>query len=178
VCGTPFFPRVLVHLVGFSHRVVQAGPVPEEPGGVLEPVAQGEQFLAVAAQLAGQLGGGDALGEAAEDQHQLDDRPPGAPQGRAGQGVEGPMAGLAAMVEDRGTVAAMDAQSLACPAPGTGQAVGVDPVQELLVAGILVHQLGDGEVHGRLRSCRRVSSPSITPHPSEPVKGLSTENPS
>jgi hypothetical protein len=178
VCGTPFFPRVLVHLVGFSHRVVQAGPVPEEPGGVLGPVAQGEQFLAVAAQLAGQPGGGDALGEAAEDQHQLDDRPPGALQGRAGQGVEDPMAGLAAVIEERGAVAAMDTQTVACPAPGTNQPVGVEPMEELGVAGVLVHQLGDGEVHGRLRSSRRVSSPSITPHPREPVKGLSTENPS
>jgi hypothetical protein len=109
VCGTPFFPGVLVHLVGLHRRVVQPGLVPVPPGGVLEPVAQREQLLAIAPQLAGELGGRDALGEAAEDQHQLDDRPSGALQGRAGEGVEDATAGPAAIVEDRGAVAAMDA---------------------------------------------------------------------
>jgi hypothetical protein len=139
---------------------------------------QGEQLLAVAAQLAGELRGGDALGEAAEDQHQLDDRPSGALQGRAGQGVEDPTARPAAIVEDRGAVAAMDSQSIAYPAPGTGQAVGVEPMQELGVAGVLVHQLGDGEVHGHLRSSQRVGSPSITPRTTDLVKGLPTASPS
>jgi hypothetical protein len=141
-------------------------------------MAQPEQFLAVAAQLAGELRGGDALGDAPEDQHQLDDRPPGALQGRAGQGVEDPTARPAAIVEDRGAVAAMDSQSVACPAPGTGKAVGVEPMEELGVAGVLVHQLGDGEVHGHLRSSRRVGSPSIAPQSTDLVKGLSTESPS
>jgi hypothetical protein len=141
-------------------------------------MAQPEQLLAVAAQLAGELGGRDALDDAAEDQHQLDDRPPGAVQGRAGEGVEDTAADRAAVVEDGGAVAAMDAQSVACPAPGTGQAAGVEPVQELLVAGIRVHQLGDGEVHGRLRSSRGAGSASIPPRETDHVKGLSTESPS
>jgi hypothetical protein len=145
---------------------------------VLEPVTQPEQFLAVATQLAGEPGGGDPLGEAPEDQHQLDDRPLGAPQGRAGEGVEDPMAGLAAVIEERGAVAAMDTQTIACPAPGASQAVGVEPMHELGVAGVLVHQLGDGEVHGRLRSGQGEGSASITPRTTDPVKGLSTKCPS
>jgi hypothetical protein len=178
VCGTPFFPRVLVHLVGLHHRVVQPRTVSIPPGGVLEPVTQPEQLLAVATQLAGELGGGDPLGEAPEDQHQLDDRPLGAPQRRAGEGVEDPMAGLAAVIEERGAVAAMDTQTVACPAPGTNQPVREKPVQELGVAGVLVHQLGDREVHGRLRSSQGEGSASITPRTTDPVKAPSTKCPS
>jgi hypothetical protein len=177
-CSRPFFPRVLIHLVGLGHRVIQPALAPEEPGGVLEPVAQPEQLLAVAAQLAGELSGGDTLGDAAEDQHQLDDRASGALQGGAGEGVEDATARLAAVVEERGAVAAMDAQTVARPAPGAGQAVGVEPTQEHLVAGLLVHQFGEGEVHGRLRSSRGVGSASIPPRPTDRVKGLSTESPS
>jgi hypothetical protein len=178
VCGTPFFPRVLVHLVGLRHRVIQPGLIPILPGGVLEPVPQPEQLLAVAAQLAGQLSGRNTLRDPSEDQHQFDDRSPGTLQGRAGQGVEDAMAGPATVVKDRGAVAAMDAQAVACPASGTGQAIGVEPVQELGVAGIRVHQLNDGEVHGRLRSSRRAGFPSITPRIAAPMKRLPTESPS
>src|SRR6516162_4494490 len=35
VCGIPFFPRVLVGLVGLQHRVVQRHPVPVPVGRVL-----------------------------------------------------------------------------------------------------------------------------------------------
>src|SRR5215470_18155686 len=62
-CGTPFFPRILVGLVGLQHVVVQRHDVAVAEGEVLEPMPQVQQLGAVAAQLAGQLGGGDALGE-------------------------------------------------------------------------------------------------------------------
>src|SRR5262245_30712315 len=60
-CGIPFFPRILVHLVGLRHLVVQPALVPEAVRRVLEPVPQREQFLAVAAQFAGKLSGGHPL---------------------------------------------------------------------------------------------------------------------
>ena len=66
----PFFPRILVGLVGLQHLVIQRHDVAVAEGEVLEPVPQVQEFRAVAAQLAGQLGGGDALGEAADDQDQ------------------------------------------------------------------------------------------------------------
>ena len=44
-CGMPFFPRVLVHLVGLDHRVVQPALVPVPPGRVLEPVPQPSNSL-------------------------------------------------------------------------------------------------------------------------------------
>ncbi len=141
-------------------------------------MAQPEQLLAVAPQLAGESGSRDPLGDAAEDQHQFDDRTPGALQGGAGEGVEDATAGLAAIIEDRGAVTAMDAQAVTGAAPGTGQPVGVEPVKELGVAGVRVHQLGDGEVHGHLRSSQRAGSPSMTPRTTDQMKGLSTECPS
>src|SRR5215213_7321667 len=51
-CGTPFFPRVLVHLVGLDHGVAQRVAVRADPGAVLEPVPEDQQLLAVAAQRA------------------------------------------------------------------------------------------------------------------------------
>src|SRR6059036_881891 len=51
-CGMPFFPRVLVHLVRLDYLIVERVAVQAEAGPVLEPVSEGQQFLAVAAQLA------------------------------------------------------------------------------------------------------------------------------
>ena len=67
----PFFPRVLVHLVGLDDGVAQRVAVQPDPGVLLEPVPQFQQVHAVAAQLAGQPRGRDALGDAAEDQDDL-----------------------------------------------------------------------------------------------------------
>ena len=98
---------------------------------LLEPVPQLQQVLAVAAQLAGQLGRGGRLGDAAEDQQQLGRRPPDALQGRAGEGVEDAAAVAALVVEDRVAVAAVDAQAVAGAAARAGQAVGVEQLDEL-----------------------------------------------
>src|SRR5512142_2344539 len=48
-CAIPFFPRILVHLVGFDHGVVQRVAVQADSGALLEPVPQGQQLLAIAA---------------------------------------------------------------------------------------------------------------------------------
>jgi hypothetical protein len=66
-CGTPFFPRILVGLVGLQHRVIPRHDVAVAEGQVLEAVPQVQQFRAVASPLTGQLGGGDALGDATDD---------------------------------------------------------------------------------------------------------------
>src|SRR5215471_14992699 len=104
-CGTPFFPRILVHLIGLRHLVVQPALVSEAISRVLEPVPQLKQLLAVAAQLAGELG------------------------------VEHAVAARAPGIEDRVAVAVVDDQPVARPTPGAGQAVGVQPADELVVAG-------------------------------------------
>jgi hypothetical protein len=72
-------------------------------------------------------------------------------EGGAGEGVEHPAAGVTAVVEDRGAVPPVDLQAVPGPAPRAGEPLGVKGINEFLVAGVLVHELGDGEVHGGLR---------------------------
>src|SRR3954454_3140669 len=107
-CGMPFFPRILVGFVGLQDLVVQRHPVAIPKGQVLESVPQVQQLGAVATQLARQLGGGDALGEAADDQYQLAGPPLEAMQGRVGEGIEDPPAVAAAEVQDRVAAAPVD----------------------------------------------------------------------
>jgi hypothetical protein len=150
----PFFPRVLVHLVGFDHRVGErlAGAGPR--GRLLEPVPEGQQVGPVALQLAGQLGRGHPLGDAAKDQDDLRGPAMGLVEGRPGEGIEDPAAARAAVVEHRGAMATVDGQALAGAAAWTGQAVGMEELDDPSVAGVFIHQLGDREVHGRLRGRR------------------------
>ena len=159
----PFFPRVLEHLVGLDRRVGQRRPVETREGQFLETMAELEQLRTAAAQLAGELGGGDALGDPAEDQDQFDRPPLGPPQCRAGEGVEDAAAGEAAIDQERGAVAAMDLEAVAVAAMGASQAIGMEQTHEELVAGRLVHQVGDREVHGRVPSgARDLVSPHLS----------------
>src|SRR5262249_7357565 len=148
-CGTPFFPRVLVGLVGLQHPVLQRHDVAIAVGRALEPVPQLQQLGAVAVQLAGQSRRGDALGEAADDQHQLPRPPPGAVQDRPGEGVEDAVAVPAAIIARRGATTAMDPHPVGSVAARASQPIGMEPTDQLGVAGILVHQVDDREVHGR-----------------------------
>jgi hypothetical protein len=66
-CGTPFFPRILVHLVGLDRGVGQRRPIEILEAQLLEAMAEPEQLRAAAIQLASELGGGDALGDASKD---------------------------------------------------------------------------------------------------------------
>src|SRR3954469_7666849 len=153
VCGTPFFPRILVGLVGLQDLVIQGHPVAVPEGQVLQPVSQVQQPRAVALQLTGELRGGDPLGDPADDQDQFDGPPLDSVEGRAGEGIEHPLAMAAAVVQDRGASAAVDGHAVALMAPRAGEPVGVQPRDQLDVTGALVHQVGDREVHGRLQ-CR------------------------
>jgi len=163
-CGTPFFPRVLVHLVGLDRGIGQRRPIEILEARLLEPVAELEQFRAAAPQLAGELGGRDTLGDAAEDQDQLDRPPLGPLEDGLGEGGGDAAAGGAAIGQDRGAVAAMDLQPVATAAVGAGQAVGMEQSDEELVAGRLVHQVADREVHGRLiAGAERSISPHFNP---------------
>jgi hypothetical protein len=156
----PFFPRILEHLVGLDRGVGQRRPVEIREAKLLEPMAELEQLRAAAPQFAGELGGGDALGDAAEDQDQLDRPPLGPLEDRLGEGGGDPAAGRAAKGEDRGTIAAMDLEVVAVGAMGTGQAIGMKQPHEEFVASRLVHQVADREVHDRLiRGAERLISP-------------------
>jgi hypothetical protein len=147
----PFFPRILVGLVGLQDLVVQRHQVAIPKGQVLESVPQVQQLGAVAIQLPRQLGGGDALGKTADDQYQLAGPPLEAMQGSAGEGVEDPLAVAATEVQDRVAAAPVDDHPVVSLATRAGETVGMQPLYELLVAGALVHQVDDREIHGRLR---------------------------
>jgi hypothetical protein len=121
-----------------------------------------EQLRPAAPQLAGELGGGDALGDPPEDQDQLDRPPLGPLEGSPGEGGADVAAGGAAVGQDRGPVAAMDLEVVAVGAVGAGQAVGMEQADQELVAGRLVHQLADREVHERLfAGAERLISPDF-----------------
>src|SRR3954467_8155941 len=147
-CGTPFFPRILVHLVGLDHGVTQRVPVQADPGMLLEAVPQLQEVLAVAAQLAGHLGRGLARGHTVEDQQELRRAAVRPLQVGTGPGVEDPAAVTTLVIQDRLPVAVVDPQVLPLTARGTGQPVGVEYLDEFAVARVLVHGVDQGEIHG------------------------------
>jgi hypothetical protein len=127
---------------------------------------QVQEFRAVAAQLAGQLGGGDALGEAAEDQDQFARPALDAAQGGIGERVEDAMAVAAAEVQDRVAAPTVNDEAIVAMAAGADQAIGVQPVDELGIARLFIHQIDDWEIHGGLRMGAMWGHPSIPrPHP-------------
>lgn len=65
----------------------------------------------------------------------------------AGEGIEDPAAGIAAVVDDRGAMASMDLQVIAAPAAQADQTAGVEDGDEFGIAGVLVHEFRDGKVH-------------------------------
>jgi hypothetical protein len=143
----PFFPRILVQLVGLGVVIRQRCAVGGGQGATLDLMPQPEQVLAADAEFAGELGGGHPLGDAAEDQEDLRGAAVGLVELGAGEAVEDPSAGLAAVVEDRGAVAAVDLQLVTGGAAWAGQPVGVEEGEELGVAGVLVHVFSDGKIH-------------------------------
>jgi hypothetical protein len=116
----PFFPRVLVHLVGLDHGVTQGVAVQPLPRVFLEAVPQLQQMLAVAAQLPGHPGRGLTGGDPVEDQQDLTGAAVRPLQEGPGPGVEDSAAVAALVVQDRLPVVAVDAQALPLTAPGTG----------------------------------------------------------
>jgi hypothetical protein len=155
----PFSPRILVHLVGLGPVVGQRHAV----GGVQRPgldrMPQAEQVLAADADLAGELGGGLPLGDAAEDQEDLRGAQVGPLPGGLSEHVEDAATALAAVIDDRGIgTAAVDVEAVAGATAGAGEPLGVEQVEELLAASLLVHQVDDREVHevgsGEMKSSR------------------------
>jgi hypothetical protein len=112
-----------------------------------------EQLDPVAAQLAGQTRGARALGEAAENQHQLH-RPALRPlQRRAGVRVEDAAATPATILPQRVAILAMDSHPIDSAARGVFQSRRMQPPHQLVVARLRVHQVGDREIHGGPPRC-------------------------
>jgi hypothetical protein len=165
----PFFPRILVHLVGLGPRVAQRVAVEPGQGVALEAVPQLEQMGAVADQLAGQRRRRHPLGDAAEDRDDLRGPPLNPLEGRPGPGVEGAAAMAALVVEHGVATTAMDPEAVACAAARAGQAVGVEEGDEPVVAGLLVEQIDDGGIH------RRASRPPNGGYPERTTRRVSRQ---
>lgn len=113
-------------------------------------MAQFQQVLAANPHLAGELRGGDPLRDAAEDQEDLGgaEVSPLPPCSR--EHIKHSTAPLAAVVDDRGVeVPAMDVDPLAGATTRACKPLGMEQVEELLAATLLVHQVKDREVHGK-----------------------------
>jgi hypothetical protein len=144
----PFFPRILVQLVGLGVLIGQRRVIGVGQGAGLDLMPQSEQMLAADPDLAGELGGGHSLGDAAEDQEDLSGAQMGPLPGGVSEHVEDPATTPATVIDDRGVGAtAMDVEALAGSAAGAGMALGMEQVEELLTAALLVHQVDDREVH-------------------------------
>jgi hypothetical protein len=156
-----FFPRVLVPLVGLDHRVIPRHGVGRPERLLLEPVPPLQPMLPVAVQLTGQPRRGRALGDAPEDQEDLRGAAVGLVEDGLGEGVEDAAAGGAAVVQDRVAGATMNPEAVSCVAAWAGPTVRVEEGDDLLGASVLAHELGDGDVHERLR-CR---NPRCDPDP-------------
>jgi hypothetical protein len=149
VCGIPFFPRVLIHLVGLGIDVRQRLAIGGGQSAGLDLMPQPEQMLAADADLAGERRGGLPLGDAAEDQEDLGGAQVGPLPGGVSEHVEDPAAALAAVIDDRGVgTAAVDVEAVAGATTGAGEPLGMEQIEELLAAALLVHEVDDRKVHG------------------------------
>jgi hypothetical protein len=148
VCGTPFFPRILVHLVGLGVFVRQWHTLGIGQRAGLDRMPEPEQVLAADTQFASQFRGGLSLGDAAEDQKDLRGAQVGPLPGGVSEHIEDPAAILAAIIDDRGIgTAAVDVEAIAGATTRASEPLGVKQIEEPLAATLLVHQVDDREVH-------------------------------
>jgi hypothetical protein len=139
----------LIHLVGLGLVVRQRRVVGGVERAALDPVPQFQQVLTADPHLAGELRGGDPLGDAAEDQEDLGRAEVSSLPRCSREHIEDTTTSLAAVVDDRGVgVTAVDVEPLAGATTGAGEPRGVEQVEELPAATFLVHQVEDREVHG------------------------------
>ena len=116
---------------------------------LLEPVPQGQQFLAIAAQLSRHLRRGGALSDPAQDHQELRGTAMGPLQGGPREGVEDSAATAALEVHEGRAMAAVNPQVLPLSAARASQAVRMEQFDEFGVAGVLVQRIEQGEVHGQ-----------------------------
>jgi hypothetical protein len=109
-----------------------------ESGALLEPVPQGQQFLAIAAQLARHLRRGGALSDPTQDHQELRRAAMGPLQGGPREGVEDPAATAALEVHEGRAMAAVNPQVLPLSAARASQAVRMEQFDEFGVAGVLI----------------------------------------
>ena len=126
----------------------------------LDLMPQSEQMLTADPNLAGESRGGFSLGDAAKDQEDLGGAQMGPLPGGVSEHVEDPPATLAAVIGDRrvGTTA-VDVETLGGATSGAGEPFGVEQIEKLLAAPLLVHEVDNREVHGAGSSEMKTNKP-------------------
>jgi hypothetical protein len=114
-------------------------------------VAQFQQMTAADPELACQAGGGLALGDPAQDQHDFGGAVMRAGQNGLGEGIEDAAAVPAPVVDDWLAVAAMDNHAIGLSAAWAGKSSRMQPAEHRLVTLRFVHEVNDGKIHGLLR---------------------------
>jgi len=111
-------------------------------------MSQPKPMLTADPDLAGQFRGGLSLGDAAEDQEDLCGAQMGPLPGSVREQIEDPAAGFAAVIDHRGVVVtSVNVQAVVGRTAGAGEPLGVEQIEALLTAPLLVHQVDDREVH-------------------------------
>jgi hypothetical protein len=149
MCFSPFFPRILIHLIGLDHAIDQRRAPQARLGVALQLVSQFQQMPATAFELPGQLRRARALRHAAQDQHPFTTRAMRLLQQRSGEGVEDAPASTASIIQHRIARATMHAKSLAFLARRTTQAVRMQGSNQTLVTRSLVHEISNCKIHDR-----------------------------
>ena len=160
MCFSPFFPRVLIHLVALDNPIGQRRTIPRLGGLLLKPVTQCQQLAAIALQFAGQLAGADALCNPPQDQHQLRTGALRAVQNSPGEAVEHPPASATLVINHRRPMATVDAQTIHRPATWADQAPAMQQEQEFVVACLFIHEVLNWEIHRLLRERRNYFAPA------------------
>jgi hypothetical protein len=143
----PFFPRVLKHFVGFRDSIRQGGSLQGLLGQGLQTPPHGQKFHAIHLQFSGQLGGGNALSDAAQDQPDLRRGTPCLVQHGSCPGIENAVTVPALIIHNRSPMPPMDTQTVVDLATRTSQPVGVQQLDQLGVAGTVIHNIEKGEIH-------------------------------
>ncbi len=142
------FSGILIHLIRFHFRVVQGPPIQAGLGSGLIFMSQLEQISPAATQLPSELGSGHPLGETPDDEDQHRGTIMGPLEHGPGPSVEDTSTRRATIVEDGFTIVAVDEELMPNSAAGTVQSLGMEQVEEELVASVLIQKRLDRKVHG------------------------------
>jgi hypothetical protein len=142
-CGTPFFPRVLIHLIDFHHRIRQSVGRAPCLGMGLNTMPKLQQLYPVCAQFTRQMRGALALRKSLQKGDDMRARSLGPLPDSTCERIVNSSTG-AAVVQHRSSVPSVDRglryRSLTA---ATMQSVGMQEVNQPLIALLFIQQIDD-----------------------------------
>jgi hypothetical protein len=143
----PFFPRILIHLVGLGDIVRKRGWWRREHGMLLQAMPQLQQHAAITIQLTSQARRGGALGNPTQNEDDLTGSAVRVVESSLRPGVEDASAIATLVIEDRSAVAAMNIQTIRCATARTSQTTRMEDVHQEVITGGFIHEIDKGKVH-------------------------------